>query len=294
MTPAVRVRRLRRARAPRPAALAVLAALLVAATALAGCSDDAKRTDDVVVLSGATATATPTLETKAPSGKGLGHIAGFVVDDAIHPIPGATAQLTGLDLKDTTDRNGGFEFVDLPPGKYLLRFNATGHQDAEAVLEVKADRFTRAKVILERIRPPEPYQEVAKFQGFIGFTDVEFFGGILFYNSHAFAADLNGLRGVIVEATMEPYTGNGLGGRNGFDLSIESEECCGSYWRAHLPSPFWAEVPVQSLAGEGNFSLGVNGWSSPLPETNKEYEAFVSLFYHAPPPAGYSVVAPQE
>lgn len=276
---------------PRLARRCWAAALLVLAAALAGCSDGGgKATDDVVVLSGATVSATPSLETKAPGGKGLGHIAGFVVDDAIHPVPGAVAALAGLDLKDTTDRNGGFEFVDLPPGKYLVRFNATGHRDAEAVLEVKEDRFTRAKVILERIRPPDPYTEVAKFEGYVSLTDNEFFSGFLFRSGHSFSADPVGLQGVVVEAVMDPYEGAGLGGRNGFDLSIQDEDCCHSYWSAHLPSPFWAEVPVQSMDGTGNYTLSVSAWSSPLPETNKSYEAFVSLFYNAPPPAGYALI----
>ena len=265
-------------------------ALLVMATVLAGCGDGpSAATDDIVVVSGQTATDAPTVA-PTPKGGEVGHIAGYVVDDALKPVRGARVQVTSLDLVDITDRNGAFEFIDLAPGAYLLRFNATGHQDAESVLDVKADRFTRAKVILHRIPPPEPRIEVQKFQGFAEVTQT----GIILVSGLSecdctfdLQQEVDDLGATVVEATMEPADN----GENGFWVRLVSQECCTTYSSVSLPNPYWVQIDGTAF-DQPDLRIYATLWSRPVPEINKEFEVFVSSFYNTDVPAGYSILAP--
>ncbi|HJQ93046.1 MAG TPA: carboxypeptidase-like regulatory domain-containing protein, partial [Candidatus Thermoplasmatota archaeon] len=140
-----------------------------------------------------------------PSPKTRGHIAGVVVDEAIRPIQGARVVLPGLDLTRTTDRDGSFGFVDLHPGPYFITVNATGYFDAEAVLHVGEDEFTRAKVVLTAMPPPMPYRVLQSFDGYTDLTADPLFGFSLFCNAcdFDFYVDRPALAGVIVEAVFD-------------------------------------------------------------------------------------------
>jgi len=259
--------------------------LLVLSLVIAGCGDGpSAATDDVVVVSGQTATETPTA-VPTPKGGEVGHIAGYVVDDALKPIRGARVQMGSLDLVDITDRNGAFEFVDLVPGSYLLKFNATGHQDAESVLDVKADRFTRAKVILHRIPPPEPRVEVLEFQGYAPVTEARYVLIGYCECSFDFQENRDGLQAVVIEAAMDPAAN----GQNGFDMDLGSQSCCAYYASASLPNPLWSQVDGADIQ-TADVRLRVYPWSDLVPETEKTFEVFVSSFYNMDVPAGYSVV----
>ncbi|MGB0652663.1 MAG: carboxypeptidase-like regulatory domain-containing protein [Thermoplasmatota archaeon] len=284
-----------------------LVTLLFVVTLLAGCSsDDGGGVQEIVVESapietvesegdgadGEAGAPPPVVDDK--KGK-RGHLAGFVVNDVLRPIEGATVSLPGVDLDHDTDRDGGFAFADLIPGPYLLRANVTGHEPAEAIVEIKPGEFTRVKFVLERIRPPEPYHETIKFEGFSDITGNPFdFGltGIFGCNTcvwdHTFSP---GLHSIVIEAAMDPYTGVGVGGAayNSFYYSLRDVNCCSSYAYGTHSNPMRVEVtPEQLGANADGIEIRVEPESFPAPETNKRFEVYVTAFYNGGPPEGWS------
>jgi hypothetical protein len=260
----------------------VAVASLLAPLLLAGCGEPKKDSTDVIILGGQTVTET---KTDLPTGgKGLGHIAGFVVDSAIRTISGATVHLVSLDQHDVTDRTGGFEFIDLKPGSYLLKINATGYERAESYVDVKADKFTRVKVILKQFPPPEPRVEVAEYKGYAEATNVQV--ARFLQSSYSVRLSPDNLTGFVIEATMDENPG----GSNGFTVELDSINCCATIHRASAANPFWTQVEPSRLKAS-SYRLYMAPWSSPVPELQKEFQVFTSAFYGQSIPAGYSVVA---
>ncbi len=272
-------------------------AMVVFVTALmAGCSSSSDGgVQEIVVEStpevGSNETA-PAEPPKPPKKGQRGHLAGFVVDDSLRPIEGATVTLPGIDLTDISDRDGSFAFADLFPGPYLLRANYSEHMGLEAMVNIKSDEFTRVKVILKRIPPPEPYHETFKFAGFAGVSGHSFGPRLFTSNSAANIIDLDlELKALVIEAVMEPYAGAvaGVAGTNSFEYEVSPPQCCSRYYSGSLPNPM--RVVLDDTFLPTNITeVEVYVWPEafPTPEFNKDYEVFVTAFYREPPPANWS------
>lgn len=270
----------------------LLSFLLLASSLLAGCSGGPGAPAEVVVES-KPQEEVHSNETVAavftPGSKTRGHLAGVVVDEAVRPIAGALVRLPGLDLERRSDRDGSFGFVDLHPGPYFITVNATGYYPAEAVLEVKTEEFTRAKVILTAVPPPEPYHVTQSFDGFADVTDNDVFtwGFVCGSCSFDFYVDRPALRAVVFEAVPDnAAAGDGfqhwLSGTNGSrsqTLSSGSSE-----------APMRLELRDGDLGDGDRFQLDVYPTSFPAPETSKGFQVFVTAFYNQPPPTGWSLV----
>jgi hypothetical protein len=125
---------------------------MVAATALAGCTDDAGIRDGKAVDAD---------DFALQSGRGA--IAGLLVDDRFRPIqltPDAAAtefQAEGFILlqetgqQTRTTQNGEFSFVDLPPGAYTIRVSASGHEATPQRVTVTAGEFAETSVVARRV-----------------------------------------------------------------------------------------------------------------------------------------------
>lgn len=223
-----------------------------------------------------------------PSPKTRGHIAGVVVDEAIRPIQGARVVLPGLDLERTTDRDGSFGFVDLHPGPYFITVNATGYYFAEAVLHVGEDSFTRAKVILTAVPPPDPYRVMQSFEGFTDLSSDPLFGFSLCNACQFdFYLDRPGLTGVVLEAVFDGASSTG-----GFYYSFSQEN--GTYYETIASgssgNPLRAEVRAEDLPSAGDrYHLSVEPQSL-VPEQSKRFQVYVTAFYNELPPNGWSFV----
>lgn len=265
---------------------------LVVASLLAGCGGTASLPAEVVVES------KPVDEVRSnetvpavftPSPKTRGHIAGVVVDEAIRPIAGARVRLPGLDLVRTSDRDGSFGFVDLHPGPYFITVEAGGYFPAEAVLHVSEEEFTRAKVILTAVPPPEPYRVAQAFDGFADVTETDFFAFGFACSScdFDFYLDRPGLHTVVIEATSDNAASGdgfqhslyGLNGTRRQGLSYGSST-----------SPMRLEMRAADLGTGDRFDLQVYPTSFPAPQTSKRFEVFVTAFYNEGPPTGWSLV----
>jgi hypothetical protein len=269
----------------------LVAPVLVLAFLLAGCSQAPAAPAEIVVESKPVETVTSDTPVQAvftPSPKSRGHIAGVVVDAAIRPILNATVRLPGLDLERKTDRDGSFGFVDLHPGPYYVLVEQAGYLGAEATVQVTADEFTRVKVVLTAIPPPEPYRVMQSFDGYTEVTDTQSFGlmSSFFCNACRFEAYAEplGLNAVILEAVLDSSTAS-----NGFEYRLYNGD---AYAGGHQGNPMLLQRRAHELDSRAErFNLYVEPTSFPVPETGKTFQVFFTAFYNEDPPVGWSFVA---
>lgn len=265
-------------------------AVLLLSAFLAGCTGAPSAPAEVVIESKPPEEITSDDTVAAvftPSPKTRGHIAGVVVDEAIRPIAGARVHLPGLDLERTTDRDGSFGFVDLHPGPYFITVNATGFRPAEAVLEVGEEEFTRAKVVLTAIPPPEPYRVQQSFEGYTELTGNPVVGLTFLCTAcdFDFYLDRPGLHSVIVEAVFQAGTTG-----NSFYYYLQSDNATVDSGSAG--NPMRVEVRDEDLPqGDDRFTLRLDPASFPVPEPSKRFQVYVTAFYNEAPPNGWSFVA---
>ncbi|MEA3189792.1 MAG: Carboxypeptidase regulatory-like domain [Thermoplasmata archaeon] len=132
--------------------LPFLAALLLSATALAGCGD-----------SGTSADSSTTQELAS----GKGGISGLVIDDRYRPIPGAVVVLMPLGLQATADQIGQVAFNDLEPGPYELLVQAPNHEAAPRAADVAAGEYTEVELEARRIFSQDGRIVTTEFSVFI-------------------------------------------------------------------------------------------------------------------------------
>lgn len=263
------------------------AALLVAAL-LAGCSDAPSAPAQVLIES------VPPEEVRSgdtvpavaePKAKTRGHLAGVVVDEAIRPIVNATVRLPGLDLERPTERDGSFGFVDLYPGPYFITVEAPGFYPAEAMLEVREDEFTRARVMLSPVPPPEPYKVTQSFEGYTELTGDPVLGLNFLCQKCAFEfyVDRAGLHTVVVEAVSQGMTAEG----DGFYHSLVVGN---TYLSSGMEDdPMRVELRSEDLGTDDQFELTVEP-ATLVPATARRFQVFVTAFYNEGPPTGWSFV----
>lgn len=134
----------------------LLAALLVASLALAGCGDKG----------GSDGTGSGGTTTDAPLQSGKGAIAGLVINDVYRPVPGATV-LSSNGLVATSDGAGQFAFTNLEPGAYILRVQADGHEAAPQNVEVVEGEYAEAELLARRVTNEAGRIITAEFSVFI-------------------------------------------------------------------------------------------------------------------------------
>ncbi len=140
-------------------------ALILLATALAGCADDSDALDAIDTDEGL-----QDIEVEATADTGI--IRGVVVDEAIRPIVGAKVSvlLDGSAPKETTTNEaGGFGFDGIKPGSYFVRVSKAGFKEAQINTDVKAGVQNPAplKILLQVNPSTAPYFQEFVFVGFI-------------------------------------------------------------------------------------------------------------------------------
>lgn len=270
-----------------------LVALGVAFVALAGCSDPPATPAEIVIESQSAEVRSSAAGGDAPaaavfeaSASARGHIAGVVVDEAIRPIEGAQVRLPGMNQEQSTRPDGSFGFVDLYPAPYLVTIEATGYDPADAMLEVQPGEFTRAKVILTAIPPPEPYHVTQSFEGYTELTGDPVLGFNLLCTQcdFDFYVERTGLYTVIFEAT----SGSTAEG-DGFYATLRGDGS-NTYLVSGMESdPMRIELRDEDLGKANRFELKLEP-TTLVPATARRFQVFVTAFYNEAPPVGWSIV----
>ncbi|MHB8634287.1 MAG: carboxypeptidase-like regulatory domain-containing protein [Thermoplasmatota archaeon] len=267
----------------------VLAVLL--ATLVCGCAGPVASTHEIVVHS-TPVTVASTVTTAA--GEEKGHISGVVVDAGIHPLPGAIVKLPGMDLSDVARRDGSFSFTELIPSAYYLEVNATGYYPASTLVTVSPGEITRVKFVLTAVPPPTPYHITQTFNGFSDVTQDSLLGGLSACSGCSTAIALDApAQALVVEATMARYSGADPIGNNSFAYTVRDENdpnCCDYLASGSGPNALWLELRHPNLGNATNLYVDVEPQSFPSPEFEKSFTAYVTAWYNALPPTGWSIV----
>jgi hypothetical protein len=291
-------------------------AALLAAVLLAGCSGGGGKTEAPPLgeVDDVDATAT------------TGGIHGFVVDQKIVPIKGATVSVTPGNKSTTTDAGGAFVLSGLEPGTYFVKAShplyETQQQSAEVVAGEKDPKDLKFQLV--RTVSQDPYYATIKFDGYI----------VCSVNSAAVLSEECG-EGVGVDCVQPPAPCGRVGGQDNNNIQFNFQVDAGAksivfeqVWEATSdagaelytpigtnwvcnPNCSWDDVtsmegasPLYAQIGEkeidsSDIGPGMNvtmftwagSFDSPAGVTlNQPFTDFATVFYYIPAPDGWSFV----
>jgi hypothetical protein len=94
------------------------------------------------------------------------HLRGHVLTPALVPIGNASITVVAMDLADTTEADGAFDFGTRPSRIYTLQAAAPGFLDATMTV-TPAEAVAAIKVVLEPGYPTTPYNTTVAFRGIL-------------------------------------------------------------------------------------------------------------------------------
>lgn len=281
---------------------ALLAAALLAAAALAGCSGGA---DPQPV--------------DIPVGSGRAVLAGVVVDEAIRPVAGALVDVTDSGLEATTDENGEF-LLPVPVGDHLLEVRHEAFATIQQTVTVPDGGLRGLTLRLILPASEAPYHTVAKYDGFVvcslGISVIfseecgEGVGtpagrvGKQANNAirYDFQSESPSLKTVVVEQAWQPTSEAGREMLVIFATNWTCEPACGGDGvgdgSMQGPSPLLLRADEADLAPHlrdpatvfTTYTLARNDATQVNVLLSQGFQLFVTLFYREAAPEGYSFV----
>ena len=236
------------------------------------------------------------------AGEGLGSITGVVVDEAIRPLAGANVSVLGQPVSVATDGQGLFALADLEPGLHTLSVDAAGYSTVQATTEVKPGETSKVRIVLALDRTPRPYHTTQKYDWYddAGVTLVDFAVDLAdrsFLNDSLpaacdvcyfeFTSD-GPVDTFVIEAVWED-TVDHPAKETEFYWSLYDLDSS-EYESDYFTSPGRAEIPAGDLGNATRFGISLAGEEEWI-TYQQHAQLFVSLFYLAPPPEGWSIVA---
>lgn len=129
----------------------------------------------------------------APSLKEEAIIHGVALDNFGKPVSGAAVQVTGMDFKTTTDKNGSYRISYLP-GQVNIEFTKQGYFNTQLILNLATKENVPAKQIVLNAIPPAEVPSVMTAKEFIrmGVSKVhrESKSTAIFEYDHTFSIDV--------------------------------------------------------------------------------------------------------
>lgn len=299
-----------------PTSKTILALLLLATVAFAGCAgggggEENEVPDELVEDA-------PEVEVTSTTGG----IRGVVVDDAIRPIKGATVEVTGTDKKAMTTETGLFAFSGLEAGPYFVKASHPLYDVQQQSVEVVAGvaEPEPVKFLLTRVVLQDPYYQTIKFDGFIvcsanvdgvGYSEecgegvgLPVVGRVGGQDNNYVQFDFTvgaGAKSIILEQVWEPTSEAG----RAFFTPVSTEWVCDPFCGGSRftemdgESPLYGRIEEEELLDhevvpdETPITMFTYASLSSNPAgvvLNQPFSSFVTVFYHAPAPEGWSFV----
>lgn len=242
----------------------------------------------------------------------LGSVEGVVTDPGLRPLAGATVRVDGRNESATTDASGAY-LLHVPPGEHLLLASMDGYKggalrtNAQAGISSRLD-FALAPVptIAPSIRPAEAHGLLSCGAAlYAGEQEHRYDCGGSDPNAKAsveFGVDeLHGLEGAVVEVVWTPTTQ--LTSMLAVAVWSGEGEAAEFLGYVEAPGPINLPIPqrvlVDSLVAGVPLRVEISPTGSLTDEEagadggaalQQPFTVYLSLFYHAAPPAGYSVL----
>ena len=271
--------------------------LALATVALAGCSGQGGQQEPTIVLAEVDNSAT------------RGSISGVVVDDAIRPLAGVNLTLLGRERNATTDGDGLFVFEDLDPGLYTVSASAYRADDGrlfigmQTTAEVVAAETSKVRIVLPNDPTPQPYHQTYKWDAYDEVTLGVVDGGYEIIRT-GFANDTlpplcdacafffhpeGPADTFLLEAVWEDSIADATGEATSYYWVLEDVDGEADYSDDYCSSP--CHVPIDGSGYENVTTLSI----SMYPDENwvayqQRWTMFMTVWYLAPPPEGWSVV----
>lgn len=259
---------------------AAVAAMLLLSALLAGCGGKGPTTVEVAPGQVVELTAAP-----KPS---RGIVSGIVGDDAVYPLANATLFILGLGLNTTTDKNGRFAIVDVPPGIYILEGSKKDHATAQTTIDVQAGEVAKAVLLLPRVPPTDPYHTTEQQEVFVDAWGAFMNLGGGNSSEVRFVLDESQARTLVLEAT---WSGTVIAtGDSAFDFGVvasdEHEVVAGP-----AGNPFSVHLDARILPpGKRTFTFYVQPrLDAVLLESRGQL--YATVFYNAEAPPQWSILA---
>ncbi|MHB8634464.1 MAG: carboxypeptidase-like regulatory domain-containing protein [Thermoplasmatota archaeon] len=259
-----------------------------------------------------------------------GGIRGVVVDQAIHPVKGAMVDLPTAHENASTGADGSFSFDKLAPGTYIVRASRATYDEVQTSVDVVAGVPDPKPVRIQLTRQisQDPYIMTTQFNGYIacsagvpgvGYSEecgegvgvpctvppplgcqrVGGQGNNIVKND--FLVDSSGIKTIIVEQTWQPTTGT-TGSGELYTLVATNFVCdpnCA--WKDELGSaqkgsPILIRVDDKHLGAiQADPSIPITsftwaGADKPNLDVDQPFQEFVTFFYWAEAPPGWSFV----
>lgn len=270
----------------RLAALVVLAALL-----MAGCAKP---------------------ENVESAGLAAGVIEGVVTDPSQNPLEGAAVQIDGQNRTATTDKTGAFRFA-VAPGEYLVLATLPGHRGEAQRAHPEAGGAVKLAFVLAPLPTEAPTVEVSEAHGLLSCAvAVKDSQGETVMTCGS--QDPNerkelklaqpapgGLEGIVVELSWTPTTPGSrtlvleLLAGSGADAPLLARAEGAQHVALVLPLrvlqeglPSGADL-VARVAPAGSLTDEEAALDAGA-DVQQPFTLYMSAFYHAPPPGGYSAI----
>lgn len=263
---------------------AAAAALLLAALALAGCANGGPGgTVEVEVGPG------HVVEFEEPPKPSHGIVSGIVGDDALYPLPEATVIVVGMGLTGVSDKNGRFAILDVPTGLYILEGRKKDHETVQTTVDVQPGEIARAVLLLGRLPPTDPYHTTVQQDAFVEFA-APLFGAIGRNTTLEFSRDPSRAVTLVAESTWEGTIQSTVD--KPLTYTLEERDLRVIVTDA-AANPFVLHLDARILPPEQDaFRLTVEPrWSDPVVMVQARGQVFATLFYNAPAPPGWSILA---
>lgn len=237
-----------------------------------------------------------------------GVVEGVVTDPSLAPLPGALVRVDGTPLAATTDASGAFRFA-LPPGEHLLLATKEGHRGEALRARPEAGGApVKLGFVLAPLPSQAPSVDVVEAHGLISCA-VAVVQGTEATSVNCGSNDPNerkqlafamprtpGLTGIVVELVWTPSTK----ASTWLNLVLLSgdEPIASSEGTEHISLLLPERVLAETMQAGGDLFVVVEPAGSFTDEEaaldatadlQQPFAVYVSAFYHAPAPAGYSV-----
>lgn len=220
----------------------------------------------------------------------MGAVEGQVVDDEGRPVAGAQVRALLRQTSTLADGSGNYRLENLTVGPLRLVASAQGHASQTRDLALGEGVVARVDFAIRLLPSVTPRSETETFTGriecgLVQGTSCETATGA---NANTIRFDVGpALAGIVVEVVWTA-TAPGTASSLRAELRAATADACGlPYAAASGGSTLRLEAQQGFPLHGGSQCLRV-GLASDAVAVNQDFEAHVTLFYHAPPPAGFS------